>query len=209
MFSGGQYDKEKECYNYWEMAGWSKIGGVKEKIEYGYGITAIKSAIALHVIETKGKISQSYEDILLESLKIYKEYNWKSRQVVMAKADTRTEQKIAWDHLLKLHKRGIKEMNKKENKELERGEIKRYPITEFLETTAFEMDEDLENRFTYHKPDSEDTVKFERIREMARQYAYILKNDCPSSRELSLALTKLEEVVFYANAAIARHKRGE
>ncbi len=29
---------------------------------------------------------------------------------------------------------------------------------------------------------------------------------CPDSRELSLAITHLEEVVFWANAAIARHE---
>ena len=32
-----------------------------------------------------------------------------------------------------------------------------------------------------------------------------LETLCPDSRELALAITKLEEVVFWANAAIARH----
>lgn len=30
---------------------------------------------------------------------------------------------------------------------------------------------------------------------------------CPDSRELSTALTKLEEAVFWANAAIARNEK--
>jgi hypothetical protein len=68
------------------------------------------------------------------------------------------------------------------------------------------MDYDLNVRFTYHKPFGDQTARYEDIRAIAFDYADYLVNNCPDSRELSLAITKLEEVVFWANAAIARHE---
>jgi hypothetical protein len=68
------------------------------------------------------------------------------------------------------------------------------------------IDDDIENRFTYHPPvDALQTEKFARIRAIAKNYAYAIKDLTPSSREQSLALTHLEEVVSWSNAAIARH----
>ena len=71
--------------------------------------------------------------------------------------------------------------------------------------------DDLEKRFTYHppkegQPKRYEDIRYETIRHNAILFAYGLSNDCPPSRELSLALTKLEEVVFWANAAIARNE---
>lgn len=66
------------------------------------------------------------------------------------------------------------------------------------------VDVDLEDRFTYHLPKEGQPAIYESLRETAKSFAYKLKQDCPPSRELSLALTKLEEVVFWANASIAR-----
>ena len=63
---------------------------------------------------------------------------------------------------------------------------------------------ELENRFTYHAPKDDQPEKYERVREIAHEYAVELSDLCPESRELSLALTHLDAVVFYANAAIAR-----
>jgi len=65
---------------------------------------------------------------------------------------------------------------------------------------------DLENRFTYHPPKGDQPDRYECIRGMAWDVARYLEQECPASRELSLALTKLEEVVFWANAAIARNE---
>lgn len=66
--------------------------------------------------------------------------------------------------------------------------------------------QDLLNRFTFHPVDSEDTARtYELIRHNARELALGLTEICPSSRELSLAVTHLEQVVFWANAAVARH----
>jgi hypothetical protein len=43
------------------------------------------------------------------------------------------------------------------------------------------------------------------IRDTAKHLAELLLRRCPASRERSLALTKLEESVMWANASIARH----
>lgn len=63
---------------------------------------------------------------------------------------------------------------------------------------------DLERRFIYHKPTEEKATKFPIIRDKAKELAYILEDLCPNGREKSLALTKLEEVVMWANAGISR-----
>jgi hypothetical protein len=69
-----------------------------------------------------------------------------------------------------------------------------------------EVMRDLGNRFTYHAPKGDQTQRYEIIRERAHHYAHTLVTHAPASRELSLALTKLEEAVFWANAAIARNE---
>jgi hypothetical protein len=66
--------------------------------------------------------------------------------------------------------------------------------------------EELEVRFTYHAPKDDQPKKYEMIRASAKTLAQELVLLTPESREQSLALTKLEEVVFWANAAIARRE---
>ena len=65
--------------------------------------------------------------------------------------------------------------------------------------------EDITNRFTYHAPTEEDVVTYTTIRDRAKDYAIFLNKTLPESREKSLAITNLEEVVFWANAAVARN----
>lgn len=69
-------------------------------------------------------------------------------------------------------------------------------------------DTDLNNRFTYHKPKPGQPDIYMEIRENARGLALILNDRCPDSREKSLAITKLEECVMWANASIARNTEG-
>ncbi len=65
--------------------------------------------------------------------------------------------------------------------------------------------EDLKRRFTYHKPKEGQPEMYEDIRAQALRFAVTLNEYCPDSREKSSAMTKLDEVVMHANAAIARH----
>ena len=64
----------------------------------------------------------------------------------------------------------------------------------------------IESNFTYHPPKADQPVRYERIRARAKEMNELLCNLTPPSREQSVALTKLEEVVFWANAAIARNE---
>jgi hypothetical protein len=62
------------------------------------------------------------------------------------------------------------------------------------------------NRFGYHPPPDEGTVKaYNELRSIARDFCHDIDERCPECREKSLAITKLEEVIMWANAAIARH----
>lgn len=66
--------------------------------------------------------------------------------------------------------------------------------------------EELDNNFTYHSPHGDQTLRYPMIRNKAKDFAKTILRRTPASREQSLALTKLEEVVFWANAAIARNE---
>lgn len=65
--------------------------------------------------------------------------------------------------------------------------------------------ERIANDFKYHSPGAEAVAKHEKIRDDGLLYAKCMLSQCPESRELSLALTHLEEAVMWANAAIARN----
>ncbi len=65
---------------------------------------------------------------------------------------------------------------------------------------------EIERRFSYHPPKGSQPARYERIRAMAKSFAYALDQMCPNSREKSLALTHLEDVVYCANASIARNE---
>lgn len=64
----------------------------------------------------------------------------------------------------------------------------------------------IDNNFTYHKPKDGQVEKYGSIRDMAKQLALAMNDLCPDSREKSLAMTKLEESVMWANASIARNE---
>lgn len=64
----------------------------------------------------------------------------------------------------------------------------------------------IENDFTYHAPTQLQVVAYQAIRDYARDFAHTIDAMVPDGREKSLALTALEEVVFWSNAGIARHQ---
>lgn len=65
---------------------------------------------------------------------------------------------------------------------------------------------DIENNYTYHAPKPDQISRYEEIRNNCKLTAKLIVRLCPDSREKSLALTKLEEAVMWANAAIARNE---
>ena len=68
------------------------------------------------------------------------------------------------------------------------------------------MESELKTRFTYHPPKDNQPEKYETMRGAALEFSRMIVECCPESRERSLALTKLDEVVMWANAAIARRE---
>jgi hypothetical protein len=63
---------------------------------------------------------------------------------------------------------------------------------------------DLARRYNYHAPKGNQAQRYGEIRQECFKLAVFLTARCPTSRELSLALTNLDQVMFNANAAIAR-----
>lgn len=67
------------------------------------------------------------------------------------------------------------------------------------------MNERIEDAYNYHPADNAQEEKYRRIRDKAKEFAYLIDEECPDSREKSLAMTKLEEASMWANASVARH----
>ena len=67
------------------------------------------------------------------------------------------------------------------------------------------MDNQIANNFKYHSPKAGQSEKYTELRIKARELAYLIDELCPASRERSLALTKIEESIMWANASIARN----
>ena len=67
--------------------------------------------------------------------------------------------------------------------------------------------EQVMRNLTNHPPTSGEVVeKFEQVRMFAKYLGVAILEECPESRERSLALTKLEETVMWAVASIARNQ---
>lgn len=64
----------------------------------------------------------------------------------------------------------------------------------------------IENNFKYHAPKDDQPERYQMIRSKAKELAIIINSCSPASREQSIAMTYLEEVVMWANAAIARNE---
>lgn len=74
-----------------------------------------------------------------------------------------------------------------------------------MTTTHADTMNDLDKRFTYHPPTEDQAKSCAAVREKAKEFATLVCDYTKSSRERALALTHIEEAVFWANAAIARN----
>ncbi|MFJ9128951.1 hypothetical protein ACIRJS_33100 [Streptomyces sp. NPDC102340] len=65
--------------------------------------------------------------------------------------------------------------------------------------------QDIENRFAFHAATTQEKRdEHTSIRQACRRLADELNERLPEGREKALAVTKIEEAMFWANAAIAR-----
>jgi hypothetical protein len=67
------------------------------------------------------------------------------------------------------------------------------------------MSEDKDKIFTYHEPIEETAKRLQEISTLAKMFSDLVDRLVPKSREASLAQTKIEEAVMWANAGIARN----
>ncbi|MFM9430062.1 hypothetical protein [Arthrobacter sp. MP_2.3] len=68
-----------------------------------------------------------------------------------------------------------------------------------------ESTNDIEKRFTFHAADESKTASHQLVRDQVKGLAHYWDGNLPAGREKSLAITKLEEAMFWANASIARN----
>lgn len=71
---------------------------------------------------------------------------------------------------------------------------------------SFDKRAQVENNFTYHAPKEGQPERYVQLREKAKEFALLILDLTPASREQSLALTELENATFWANASIARNE---
>lgn len=64
------------------------------------------------------------------------------------------------------------------------------------------MNSTIEERFTYHAPTPEQIERLARVREKAKELAYVIDECCPGSPDRTAAMRQLEEAVMTANKAI-------
>ena len=62
---------------------------------------------------------------------------------------------------------------------------------------------DVEKIFTYHPPVNDQAVRYNELREAAKDLALRIWHSCPDSREKSMAITHLQHAIMCANASIA------
>ena len=63
--------------------------------------------------------------------------------------------------------------------------------------------EQIDNLFSYHKLLGTQVQRYEGLRYNAKEFARLIQEYCPESREKSLAITSLQQTIMWANASIA------
>ena len=66
---------------------------------------------------------------------------------------------------------------------------------------------DIENWFTYDKPDDGQVDLMKHIRDDAKRLAYFIQEFVPDSADKTVAIRKLREAVMMANAAIVCERK--
>jgi hypothetical protein len=61
----------------------------------------------------------------------------------------------------------------------------------------------LDDIFKYHAPNEEQVERYARINEATKAFARVILEECPDSRERSIAITDLQLVRMTANMSIA------
>jgi hypothetical protein len=69
------------------------------------------------------------------------------------------------------------------------------------------MQDDIDYRVDYREPTPEKKERHEMMRASVKRLMRYVSENTPPGREQSFAFTKLEEAMFWANAAIARDER--
>jgi hypothetical protein len=65
----------------------------------------------------------------------------------------------------------------------------------------------IEDIFSYHKPHGTQQQRYGEIRTYAKALALTIQECAPECREKSIAFTNLQQVVMWANAAIAINEK--
>lgn len=78
-------------------------------------------------------------------------------------------------------------------------------VTDHSSFTKSDAVADLKNRVRYHRPDQDAIEQIARMRTLALGWGEDIIDLVPAGREQALALTKIEEALFWCNAGIARH----
>lgn len=74
-----------------------------------------------------------------------------------------------------------------------------------IRSTIAEELAELETRFSYHPPRNDEEKNFyETFRDDVKRLGVVILEECRPSRERSIALTALDQVVMWANASVAR-----
>lgn len=66
-----------------------------------------------------------------------------------------------------------------------------------------DMKQKIEQSFTYHAPKGDQPGRYLTLRNAAKELALMINESVPEGREKSLAITKLEEAIMWANKGIA------